>query len=226
MARKLFKCQIGMKIIGVNITIKPAKLFKRLQLPSEPVSIESGVTYHNARTIFSMGAYSYSRSALPINTVVGRYCSIGSNVTALRVDHPLDRLTTSTVTYCKKSHRHDGFDIVQYKPEGNPIVISDDVWIGEGVKIKMGISIGTGAVVGANAIVTKDVSPYAIVAGCPAKLIKYRFEKSVINQLIKSEWWEYDLRKISVPLNENPINIITEIKRANIPKVTYEAVEI
>ena len=68
-------------------------------------------------------------------------------------------------------------------------VIGNDVWIGKRAIIKAGVKIGDGAVVGAGAVVTKDVPPYAIVAGVPAKIIKYRFDEDTIAQLLKTKWW-------------------------------------
>lgn len=71
--------------------------------------------------------------------------------------------------------------------------IGHDVWIGNGVKVMKGLTIGNGSIVAAGAVVTKDVPPYAIVGGVPAKVIKYRFEQDIINRLLSSEWWKYDL---------------------------------
>ncbi|HIF9078192.1 TPA: CatB-related O-acetyltransferase [Photobacterium damselae] len=157
---------------------------------------------------------------MPINTIVGRYCSIGTNVTALKVDHPLDRFSTSTITYCKKSHKTSSFKIVPYNCTSEPITTGHDVWVGDGVKIKQGINIGHGAVIGANSIVTKDIPPYAIAVGSPATIVKYRFAQNTINALIESQWWNYDIRELSVPLDASPIEVISNIR--DLKPIKYE----
>lgn len=74
--------------------------------------------------------------------------------------------------------------------------IGNDVWIGWGVLIKGGVTIGNGAVIGARSVVTKDVPPYAVVAGVPAKVIKYRFEQEKIDLLQQLQWWNWDIDRI------------------------------
>ena len=87
------------------------------------------------------------------------------------------------------------------------IRIGNDVWIGEDAKILSGVTIGDGAVIGANSLVTKNVPPYAVVGGVPAKIIKYRFPENVISRLLQIKWWDWDYAYLyfAVPLllNEN-----------------------
>ena len=82
------------------------------------------------------------------------------------------------------------------EPENQGVEIGNDVWIGEAVFINDGVKIGTGAVVGAHSVVTKDVPPYAIVAGVPAKMIRYRFDEETIQKLLESKWWEWADEKL------------------------------
>lgn len=75
-------------------------------------------------------------------------------------------------------------------------IVRSDVWIGDGAVVMPGLEIGTGAVIGANAVVTKDVPPYAVVAGTPARIIKFRFKDAIVEKLLASEWWELSIEKL------------------------------
>ena len=147
-------------------------------------------------------------------TVIGNFVSMGSMVTIGNGEHPLKFLSTSPFFY---------FDGLGFKdksmPTHNeysklaPVTIGNDVWIGDGVKIKNGITIGDGAVIGASAVVTKDVPPYAIVAGVPAKIIKYRFDEDIIQELLELKWWNLDLKTIrQIPYDniEDAINFLKQ----------------
>ena len=76
------------------------------------------------------------------------------------------------------------------------MTIGNDVWIGQSTIILSGVTIGDGAIIGANSLVTKDVKPYAVVGGNPAKLIKYRFDEDTIDKLLKIKWWDWSIDKI------------------------------
>ncbi|MFW5426805.1 MAG: CatB-related O-acetyltransferase [Methylophagaceae bacterium] len=136
----------------------------------------------------TIGAYSYIRSNSELLAVsdIGRFCSIGRNVTlGLNPrNHPIDWVSTSE----HASRR--------FTPYCEPLKIGHDVWIGHDAVIMAGLSIGHGAVIGCNAIVTKDVAPYQIVAGNPAKKIRFRFSDVVIEQLLASRWWDYDIEQL------------------------------
>ncbi|MGB5686044.1 MAG: DapH/DapD/GlmU-related protein, partial [Candidatus Electrothrix sp.] len=102
--------------------------------------------------------------------------------------HPVDHLTTSAFPYVP----YVGGYVEERKQFFQNVTLENDVWIGANSVILSGITLGNGVVVGAGAVVTKDVPNYAIVAGVPAKIIKYRFDKKIINELLQIEWWNFD----------------------------------
>ena len=138
----------------------------------------------------TIGDYSYvGRNSRIIHADVGKFCSISGDVKLGMATHTLDLLSTSPVfTEC---HNSTGFQwtkqqsIIPYKR----VIVGNDVWIGTDAMIMGGLTIGDGAVVGAGAIVTKDVPPYAIVAGVPARIVRYRFSEEFIKKLEELKWW-------------------------------------
>lgn len=148
--------------------------------------------------IFSLGHYSYAWSALPSNTLVGNYCSIAAQVVKRGLEHPYQRFTTSAITYEQGyPPSNDCFmQKVAIPTKNSQIIIQDDVWIGAYAMLKPGITIHTGSIVAARANVTKDVPPYAIVGGNPAKVIKMRFDESIVEKLLATKWFEYDIPKL------------------------------
>lgn len=127
---------------------------------------------------------------------IGKFCSIASRVTIGAAEHPMDWISTSPVFENVKNSGTNVKFAIEKLPPVKTTIIGNDVWIGEGAMIKQGVTIGNGAVIGAMAMVTKDVPPYAIVAGIPAKIIKYRFDENTIKELQKIEWWNFDDEKL------------------------------
>lgn len=125
---------------------------------------------------------------------IGKYCSIASGVRIVAGgNHPVDWVSTFPfrVYFDLPGKFNDGM------PSSNgDIIIGNDVWIGTGVTILSGVKIGDGSVIAANALVTKDISPYSIVGGIPAKTIKKRFSDEKIVQLLSIKWWDWDESKI------------------------------
>lgn len=115
---------------------------------------------------------------IPPDIDIGRYCSIGKNLQFVMNHHDYKHTSTHPLFSSGFSRGH--------------IKIGHDVWIGLNVTLMDNIRIGHGAVVGACAVVTKDVPPYAIVVGNPAKIVKYRFSPEIIERFLRSEWWNYD----------------------------------
>jgi chloramphenicol O-acetyltransferase type B len=152
----------------------------------ENSKVESGGTVVNS-TMSRHSFCGYDCSIL--NCDIGAFCSIASRVSIGGVRHPTEFVSTSPVFL---SHR----DSVKAKFAGHdylPVVrtiVGNDVWIGEGAFIKAGITIGDGSVVGMGAVVTKNVAPYSIVGGNPARLIRLRFDQEIVDALLRMKWWE------------------------------------
>lgn len=164
----------------------------------------SGSIFYNSK----LGRYSYiGYDSEVINCEIGAFCSIANDFIAGGAMHPIEWASTSPVFYNVSggTGRHLGCLPIR---KTNKTVIGNDVWIGSRAIIMQGISVGTGAVIGAGSIVTKNVPPYAVVAGCPARILKYRFNEEIINKLLASEWWlmsDKQLKNIARFINEPSI---------------------
>lgn len=182
------------------------------------MTLGAGVSVHEGVEI---GAHSYvNGSWIRENVSIGRFCSIGYNVSIGIGPHPLHLLTSHPfgIDYLDQMRR------TQPARSGSAVIrteIGHDVWIGQGATILQGLNIGTGSVIGAGAVVTKDVPPYAIVGGVPARLIRYRFDEDTVRSLISSEWW---LRAIE-NLRELPLDdihaCIDAVKRLEPVPISY-----
>jgi len=129
------------------------------------------------------------------NAKIGAFTSISDNVIIGGGTHPVDWVSMSPVFYKGRDSVRKKY-AEHHRPEPLQTGVGHDVWIGHGVHIKQGVEIGTGAVVGMGSIVTKDVEPYAIVAGCPAKLIRKRFDDNLVKLLLESQWWMFEDKKL------------------------------
>lgn len=151
-----------------------------------------------------LGAFSYAVSGFYYACKIGRYCSFGENVQIGRNAHPMHYFSTSPFFYLdandilgtelfqnnKYDHKADFFSL---SPPAvvKTTIIGNDVWIGHGAFLLPGIKVGHGAVIAAQAVVTKDVPPYAVVAGCPAKIIKYKIDERLIKSMLEVAWWDF-----------------------------------
>lgn len=144
------------------------------------------------------------------DTTIGAFCSFGHNVCVGPSQHPTDWLSTSPFQYVNWKALTPQQKIYEYSMP--PTFIGNDVWIGNGAIVKDGVTVSDGCIIGSNAVVTHDVPPYAIVAGAPAKIIRYRFPQNIIKELLELKWWDLPDEEIAT-LTFNDINTcIKELK--------------
>ena len=149
-----------------------------------------------------IGMYSHGECFTPgateQYTTIGRYCSIARGVRIITINHPMEFKSTHALFFHPDNEK-DKKDLREW----SPITIGNDVWIGHGAIILPNVNyVGDGAVISAGAVVNIDVPPYAVVVGNPARIVRYRFSKEMINELLESKWWEKDIEEIKAHLQE------------------------
>jgi phosphonate metabolism protein (transferase hexapeptide repeat family) len=150
-----------------------------------------------------VGDYTYiERHVDAIYTTIGKFCAIAANTCLNALNHPMERVSQHKITYRPNEYFvHAKVDkAFREKRQAARVTIGHDVWIGHGVIVLPGLSIGHGAVVAAGAVVTKDIEPYAVVAGVPAKRIKWRFEKTIRERMITLAWWDWEQEKLAAAI--------------------------
>lgn len=171
-----------------------ARILRRFDIPSfNQCSIDktAKIASGSALTKVEMGRYSYVGSNTHITDAeIGSFCSIGGNCGIGGGIHPMENVSTSPVFLNGRNILRKNFAQISYKAS-KKVTIGNDVWIGECVYVMPGVTIGDGAVVGAHAVVTKNVEPYSVVAGVPAKEIKKRFNEETISALLSIQWWKW-----------------------------------
>ena len=183
-----------------------------------PIELIGGI---NVGRPCRIGAFSYSWSHLTSAVEsIGRYCSIAGEVTFGGLEHPTDRLSTSSFTYEREwmwKRFADGRgqvwdpEVLDEHKKVPPIRIGNDVWIGLGAYIRGGVTLGDGCIVGAKAVVTRDVPPYAVIVGNPARIRKYRFSDKIIARLLELQWWRYAFTDLPIPKNSDVHTQIEDI---------------
>ena len=200
-----------------HIYTNPAGLYDRGwfklgdQINCVPNSLIEAYSGHFASGFSNLGTFSHSKTVLPAQIVVGRYCSIGAKVSVLVEPLASNRLSNCGFESTKFAiwsdfKKAESVDI-PYSPVQSlqePIVIGNDVWIGNDVSLRKGVRIGDGAVVMSGTVVMHDVAPYTVVAGYPAKVISHRFAKKTAVDLKKSEWWKYKFTDFAGMDTKNP----------------------
>lgn len=181
-----------------------------------------------ARTILNevtMGDYSYVVNDGQITyTTIGKFCSIAAMIRINPGNHPMQRATQAHFTYRASSYfpgEADDAEFFAWRREHH-VTIGHDVWMGHGAIVLPGRNIGTGAVIAAGAIVTKDVAPYTIVAGNPARPVRRRFSEAVENGLMNLAWWDWEhemLRQALPDFRKLPVeDFLSKYKGIKAPK--------
>jgi acetyltransferase-like isoleucine patch superfamily enzyme len=184
-----------------------------------------------------IGAFSYFMGGVvDYCASIGRYCSIAADVRIGEPDHPVDWMSTSPFQYDQgRFGWHPSADSCAIdEPErggrdtfrDGPVVIGNDVWIGAGALVLRGVTIHDGAVVAAGAVVTRDVEPYTIVGGVPARPIRRRFDDATIDELRELEWWRFSPNQLDGIAFDDVHSAVKELRRRiEAGMVPYEAEE-
>lgn len=233
---------------GINILCNP--IFGNYH-SKRKMLIESNVQFRSKQfCIGEVGAFTYfgDNSTYQHVKKIGRFCALAPGVTTGMPEHPTDALTPHPMFAWEYDHNWKDAKILYEDPQFThelqqktwgitkklaEIEIGNDVWIGTGAYIARGVKIGDGAVVGAHSVVVKDVPPYTIVGGVPAKPIKQRFSDNIIEKLLKLKWWDYgpeilkgvDITNMDTTLFEIEKRISEGIMRYSPAKVEFDLKE-
>lgn len=150
------------------------------------------------------GDYSYVvNDSDMIYTTLGKFCSIAAHTRINPGNHPLERVMMSHVGYRSSAYGlgSDDADFFQWR-RSTPVTLGNDVWVGHGAVVLPGVSVGSGAAVGAGSIVTKDVPPFAIVVGNPARVLRLRFSEVVVERLLAIAWWDWPHERLGMAMGD------------------------
>ncbi len=142
-----------------------------------------------------LGDYSYiERHAQAIYAKIGKFCAIAADACINALEHPIDRVSQHKITYRPNEYFLGAKLDKEFRERRRSALVSigNDVWIGQGAIVMPGVEIGHGAVVAAGAVVTKDIAPYAIVAGVPARFLRWRFEPKLGERIMALAWWDWE----------------------------------
>ncbi|MDB5374554.1 MAG: Capsular polysaccharide synthesis enzyme Cap5H [Belnapia sp.] len=198
------------------------KLGQSLQL-TKGIRLEPYCAFFKGDGICTAGTMTYVAGTMnkAMNRIsVGRYCSLGAFDIA-QPQHPIESVTSSVFAYNREKHalvksmiQDSGLGDTAWAryrvvmPSKAPPVIGNDVFFGKDVLLSTGIRIGDGAVIAAGSVVTRDVAPYTIVGGNPAKLIRRRFDDGIIEDFLELQWWNYQPKDLAIIPMQDPAEFI------------------
>lgn len=207
--------QRQLRKLGIRSAIAPSNLPRRAELV-----LEEGVSLSQCQLGFrslEVGACSYLRSGTELLNVgsIGRFCSVANDVVIGqdRAAHPVDWVSSHPFQF-------EGTEL-SYAPQESPAKVGHDVWLGRGAMIMESVTIGTGAIIASRALVTRDVPPYAIVGGIPARVIRYRHPPSIVDALLACRWWMLPLTELrALPLDQ-PDAFIAKLEALDVEAACY-----
>lgn len=193
------------RLHGAGVEVLPRGGSHSVSLPKQTrIEAPSSLKWTQYEHSLELGAFSYQVSGYCFAARIGRYCSFGEEVQIGRQNHPLTWVSTSPAFYLRDQlfslkggfEGADGYHSYKFDFQGPPTkakitTIGNDVWIGHGAYIAAGVTIGDGAIVAAHSVVTKDVPPYAVVAGNPAVIKRIRLQPELITPMLRTKWWRY-----------------------------------
>ncbi|MFM2053834.1 MAG: hypothetical protein RL456_1871 [Pseudomonadota bacterium] len=204
---------------GIRFSVAPPPLHPRSWVEA-PVVVQATLAPHN---LIQIGAFTGIYGGRVGHCRIGRYGSIAPGVDIASDQHPTDWLSSSMVGYVNDIHgwgqwlRGHG---LRYEPPAESfqsnaqVQIGHDVWIGQGVFVKSGVTIGDGAIVAAHSVVIRDVPPYAIVGGVPARVLRMRFDDALIERLLALRWWDHNVLGVPGLRPSDPAGAVERLAEA------------
>lgn len=177
---------------------------------NKDMTIETHIKILKGASVCSMGAFSYTNSELGYGVEVGRYSSIGRGLSIMGADHFTQWISTSPRFY-NQDYASGDVELSHSFRNRRNIIIGNDVWIGGNVTLAKNLKVGDGAVIASHAVVTKDVPEYSVVGGVPAKVIRYRFDCDLIEEVKSVRWWQYHINHLRGMSADSPRKFIKQL---------------